>query len=80
MIAPILVLLAQGVSTSLSVGGTVVRPEPQPVIAVARDGITIANVQGLALTAEGRSVRRRPNGAIRAEAARNATVRITLTY
>ena len=60
---------ARTASASMSVGATVVRPEPQPVVALERGAVVVRNAGDAIVTIEG-DPRRTASG----------TVFVTLTY
>jgi len=75
-----LLAATQSSTTSLSVGATVVRPEPQAVVAVAGGAVTVRNAGRATVTAEGGTLRRANDGTIQVTPGGAGGMRITLTY
>lgn len=67
-------------TASISVGATVIRPGPQPVVAVERGAVTISNAGSVVVSAEGGTLRRAADGTILVTAGGSGTMTITLTY
>jgi hypothetical protein len=65
---------------AMSVGATVIRPEPQPVIAVQRGAAIVSNAASVIVSAEGGTLSRAADGTILVTAGGPRTMRITLTY
>jgi|GEM_PF-3106673 len=75
-----LLAATQGNTASLGVGAIVVRPAPQPVLAIARGAATLSNAEGVIVTAEGGTARHKADGTILVTPAGAGTVTVTLTY
>lgn len=75
-------LPARSAASSMSVGATVVRPEPipSPAILVERGAVTVRDSGYVRISAEGGIARRAANGIVRVTPAGAAPVRVTLTY
>ena len=78
----LLALLAatQSSTASLSVGATVVRPEPRPAVAVAGGAVTVRNAGNAIVTAEGGTVGRANDGTILVTPGSAGRMTITFTY
>lgn len=75
-----LIAATQGATTSLSVGATVVRPEPEPAVAIQRGAVTIRNAGGVTVTAQGGTLRRLDGGTIQVTPGPGGRMMITFTY
>lgn len=75
-----LLAAAQSSTTSLSVGATVVRPEPPAVVAVARGAVAVRNAGRATVTADGGTARRANDGTILVTPDSAGRLTITLTY
>jgi hypothetical protein len=73
-------VLARTVAASLSVGATVVRPEPRPVLSVQRGAVTISDAGGVIVSAEGGIARRLDGGTIVVTPAGAGAMRVIFTY
>ncbi len=73
---------ARAASEAMSVGAIVVpeAPAPRPVVAVERGAIVVRNVEGVAVSAAGGSVRRTGAATIVVAAGGAGPVTVTLTY
>ncbi|HYI64077.1 MAG TPA: hypothetical protein VEW71_04255 [Allosphingosinicella sp.] len=67
-------------TAAMSVGATVVRPQPGPAIAILRGGVTLSNVDGVAVGVEGGIARRTGAGTVVITAAAAGPMIITLIY
>jgi len=67
-------------TAAMSVGATVVRPQPGPAIAIRRGAVTVSNVEGVAVGVEGGMARRTGAGTVLITAAAAGRVTITLIY
>jgi len=67
-------------SAAMRVGATVVRPQPQPAIAIGPAAVTIGNAADVSVSAEGGVLRRTAGGGFTLAPRNGGPVRITLTY
>lgn len=67
-------------TASLGVGATVVRPEPQPVVAVRSGAVTVGNAARVAVSAEGGTARRLDGGTILVTPGPAGRVTLIFTY
>ena len=67
-------------AASMSVGATVIRPEPRPAIAIAGGTVTISNADSAIVTTEGGTANRARDGSILITPAPAGRVTVTLTY
>lgn len=65
---------------AMSVGATVVHPAPEPAIAIRRGAVTVSNVEGVAVAAEGGTALRTGAGTVVITAEAAGLMTITLTY
>jgi hypothetical protein len=76
----ILVGLIASTSASLSVGATVVRPPPEPRIAIERGAVVVRGAGEVAVGIEGGALRPGPRGTLIIVPAAAGPVRLTLSY
>ncbi|MEA3047535.1 MAG: hypothetical protein QOJ53_1867 [Sphingomonadales bacterium] len=67
-------------TASLGVGANVVRPEPQPLVAVQSGAVTVRNAGSVAVSAEGGTARQLGDGTILVTPGAAGRMTITLTY
>ncbi len=72
--------MAFAAAVSMSVGATVIRPEPKPAVAIARGAVTISNADDVIVTAEGGTAMRARDGNILVTPGAAGRVVVTLTY
>jgi len=79
--APVALLAIAASSTAtLSVGATVVRPDLPPQVKVSQGRAVISNVNDVAVSAEGGTLRRAGDGTLQVTPAGSGLVRIVFTY
>jgi len=72
--------LAAAATGALSVGATVVRPEPQPALTVQNGAVTVRNAGGVIVSARGGTARRLDGATVLVTPGGACPVTITFTY
>lgn len=67
-------------TAAIGVGAIVIRPAPQPVLAVRRGAVTISNAGSAIVSAEGGTARRLDGGTILVTPGAAGAMTITITY
>jgi hypothetical protein len=71
---------ARSATAAMSVGATVIRPEPQPLVAVQRASVTIRNAGSVIVSADGGTAQRLDGGTILVTPGAAGALTITFTY